>query len=87
MEYLLKYLINQEFFDIYIYNFNIFFLHNFVLKKKMSYGINIYSILIEKKRMIHMNKKNLLKKILVGILLAMMIIPTFATVVIYLLAA
>lgn len=34
-----------------------------------------------------MNKKNLLKKILVGILLAMMIIPTFATVVIYLLAA
>lgn len=34
-----------------------------------------------------MNKKNLLKKILVGILLAMMIIPTFATLVIYLLAA
>ncbi len=34
-----------------------------------------------------MNKKDLLKKILVGILLAMMIIPTFATVVIYLLAA
>ena len=34
-----------------------------------------------------MNKKELLKKILVGILLAMMIIPTFATLVIYLLAA
>lgn len=34
-----------------------------------------------------MNKKNLLKKILVGILLAMMIVPTFATVIIYLLAA
>ncbi len=34
-----------------------------------------------------MNKKDLLKKILVGILLAMMIIPTFATLVIYLLAA
>ncbi len=34
-----------------------------------------------------MNKKNLLKKILIGILLAMMIIPTFATVIIYLLAA
>ncbi len=34
-----------------------------------------------------MNKKNLLKKILVGILLAMMIVPTFATLVIYLLAA
>lgn len=34
-----------------------------------------------------MNKKNLLKKILIGILLAMMIVPTFATLVIYLLAA
>ena len=34
-----------------------------------------------------MNKKNLLKKILVGILLAMMVVPTFATLVIYLLAA
>ncbi len=34
-----------------------------------------------------MDKKKLLKKILVGILLAMMIIPTFATVAIYLLAA
>lgn len=34
-----------------------------------------------------MNKKNLLKKILIGILLAMMIIPTFATVIIYLLGA
>lgn len=34
-----------------------------------------------------MNKKDLLKKIIVGILLAMMIIPTFATLVIYLLAA
>lgn len=34
-----------------------------------------------------MNKKNLLKKILIGILLAMMVIPTFATLVIYLLAA
>ena len=34
-----------------------------------------------------MNKKELLKKILVGILLAKMIIPTFATLVIYLLAA
>ena len=34
-----------------------------------------------------MNKKNLLKKIIVGILLAMMIIPTFATVIIYLMAA
>ena len=34
-----------------------------------------------------MNKKDLFKKILVGILLAMMIIPTFATLVIYLLAA
>ena len=34
-----------------------------------------------------MNKKDLLKKILVGILLAMMIIPTFATVIIYFLAA
>ncbi len=34
-----------------------------------------------------MNKKDLLKKILVGILLAMMIVPTFATLVIYLLAA
>lgn len=34
-----------------------------------------------------MNKKDLLKKILIGILLAMMIVPTFATVIIYLLAA
>lgn len=34
-----------------------------------------------------MNKKKLLKKILIGILLAMMVLPTFATVVIYLLAA
>ncbi len=34
-----------------------------------------------------MNKKSLIKKIIVGILLAMMIIPTFATVLIYLLAA
>ena len=34
-----------------------------------------------------MNKMKLLKKIIVGILLAMMILPTFATLVIYLLAA
>ena len=34
-----------------------------------------------------MNKKDILKKILEGILLALMIIPTFATLVIYLLAA
>ncbi len=34
-----------------------------------------------------MNKKDLLKKILVGILLALMIVPTFATLIIYLLAA
>ena len=34
-----------------------------------------------------MNKKDLLKKILIGILLAMMVVPTFATLVIYLLAA
>ena len=34
-----------------------------------------------------MNKKDLLKKILLGILLALMIVPTFATVIIYLLAA
>ena len=35
-----------------------------------------------------MNKKNsILKKIIIGILLAMMIIPTFATLIIYLLAA
>lgn len=34
-----------------------------------------------------MNKKSLIKKIIVGVLLAMMIIPTFATVLIYLLAA
>lgn len=35
-----------------------------------------------------MNKKNnLLKKILIGLLLAMMVVPTFATLIIYLLAA
>ena len=34
-----------------------------------------------------MNKKSLIKKIIVGALLAMMIIPTFATLLIYLLAA
>lgn len=34
-----------------------------------------------------MNKKSLIKKIIVGVLLAMMIIPTFATLLIYLLAA
>ena len=34
-----------------------------------------------------MNKKDILKKILIGILLAMMVVPTFATLVIYLLAA
>jgi hypothetical protein len=35
-----------------------------------------------------MNKKNsIFKKIIIGILLAMMIIPTFATLIIYLLAA
>ena len=68
-------------------NLKLSFLHNFILKKKLGYVINIYSILKEKKRMIHMNKKDLLKKILVGILLALMIVPTFATLIIYLLAA
>lgn len=34
-----------------------------------------------------MDKKELFKKIVVGILLALMIIPTFATVIIQLLAA
>ena len=35
-----------------------------------------------------MNKKNnLLKKILIRLLLAMMVVPTFATLIIYLLAA
>lgn len=33
-----------------------------------------------------MNKKDLLKKIVVGILLALMVVPTFATLIIYILA-
>lgn len=34
-----------------------------------------------------MDKKKLLKRILAGVLLALMIVPTFATLIIYLMAA